>query len=143
MGDASEGGGVEGGAMPTGNERVLVVDDEPSQRFLVKQALSRLGYTVQEVASGEEALELFGEVGRGALPFDLVVLDMIMEGGLDGLETYERMLKIVPAQKVLVASGHATNVRAKVAQELGADWLPKPYDMLALASAVRRRLDRR
>jgi hypothetical protein len=53
------------------------------------------------------------------------------------------MLKIMPAQKVLLASGHATNVRAKVAQELGADWLLKPYDMMSLASAVRRRLDRR
>ncbi|MBL7115264.1 MAG: PAS domain S-box protein [Kiritimatiellae bacterium] len=142
MGEKSEGN-VQSGTMPTGTERVLIVDDEPSQRFLVTQALSRLGYRLREAASGEEALHVLGDIGSGEPPFDLVILDMIMEGGMDGLETYERMLKIFPAQKVLIASGQATNARSIVAQELGADWLSKPYDMMSLANAVRHRLDRR
>ena len=94
--------------------------------------------------NGHEALALFADARKSGKesPFDLVVLDMIMEDGFDGLDTFEEIRKLYPEQKVLICSGYTETERVKIAQRLGADWLPKPYQKDDLVRAVRRRLDR-
>jgi len=129
-----------------GTERVLVVDDEPGQRFIACRSLKRLGYEVAEAENGHQAVKLFDQRDEGGnlkpeSPFDLIVLDMIMEEGFDGLDTYEAILKLYPKQKSLICSGHAEDGRARAAVGLGADWLAKPYQMDGIAGAVRKRLD--
>jgi PAS domain S-box-containing protein len=121
------------------DESVLVVDDIPEQRELAAGMLGRLNYKVQTAASGEEALEVIQEH-----PFDLVVLDMIMDPGMDGLETYRKIRRIRPGQKALIVSGFSESSRVQEALALGAGaYLRKPYILESLGLAVRRELDRK
>ena len=124
-------------AGPTGpRERVLVVDDEYGFRFLLHRALTRAGYDVALAASGEEAVDYV----RGTSP-DLLVLDMIMDPGIDGKETYRRVLEIRPGQRALIASGFSETDRVLEAQQLGAgQYLKKPYTLERLALAVKQSL---
>ena len=80
-----------------GSETVLVVEDIAEQSDITRNMLIKLGYTVLTAASGPEALMILRKQ-----PVDLVILDMIMPGGLDGLETYEKILRISPNQKAKV-----------------------------------------
>jgi PAS domain S-box-containing protein len=122
----------------TGNERILVVDDTPEQRDIAVRMLSRLGYRVEAAASGEKALTFLQEH-----PVDLVVLDMVMPGGLDGLETYRRILTVRPGQKAIIASGYATSDRVREMHTLGAgEYIRKPYTLEKIGLAVRHELDR-
>jgi CheY-like chemotaxis protein len=116
----------------------LVVDDVKEQRELATNMLTRLGYDVNAVASGEEAIEYL-RTHR----VDLMVLDMIMDPGIDGLETYQRVAKINLKQKALIVSGFAETDRVKKAQELGAGaYVKKPYVLERIGLAVRNELDR-
>ena len=121
------------------DESILVVDDIPEQRELAAGMLGRLNYKVQTAASGAEALEMLK--GR---PFDLAVLDMIMEPGMDGLDTYRKILEIRPGQKAVIVSGFSETSRVQEAQALGAgEYIRKPYILETLGLAVRRELDRK
>jgi signal transduction histidine kinase/nitrogen-specific signal transduction histidine kinase/ActR/RegA family two-component response regulator len=119
-------------------ERILVVDDEPAQRDIASELLTRLGYDVTAVASGEEAV---ARVEREA--FDLVVLDMIMAPGMDGRETYEAILRLRPGQRAVIASGYAetADIRATLAMGAGPAVL-KPYTVEGFGLAVREALRR-
>jgi PAS domain S-box-containing protein len=121
------------------DESILVVDDIPEQRELAAGMLGRLNYKVQTAASGEEAMEVLG-----GHPFDLVVLDMIMEPGMDGLDTYRQLRRIRPGQKAVIVSGFSETSRVQEAQALGAgEYIRKPYILETLGLAVRRELDRK
>jgi len=132
-----------------GTERLLVVDDQPEQRGIAAMMLSRLGYQVLTAESGRSALDLMkhpedagaGEGGRS--PFDLVLMDMNLEVGFDGLDTYKKMLKLYPQQRCIIVSGCCESDRVRTAQELGAgDFVGKPYTFQTLGGAVRKELDR-
>jgi signal transduction histidine kinase/ActR/RegA family two-component response regulator len=119
-------------------QSVLVVDDVPEQRDIAARMLTRLGYTVETVESGEGAVQRLAE---GAV--DLLVLDMIMEPGIDGLETYRRISDIRPGQPCVIASGFAESERVREAQQLGAGpYLRKPYTLERLGHALRDALTR-
>lgn len=119
-------------------ESVLVVDDMPEQREIASGMLEKLGYSVTSVASGEEALDYLKNNSA-----DLVVLDMIMDPGMDGLETYKRILELHPGQKAIIASGFSETDRVKEAQKLGAGaYVKKPYLLEKIGMAVRKELDR-
>lgn len=121
-----------------GSEAVLVVDDDEIQRFVTKQLLEALGYEVTTVASGEAAIEYLRE-----RPADLLILDMIMPGGIDGAETYRRVLEIRPAQPAIIVSGFVESDRVHEAQALGAGaYVRKPLTLEGLAQAVRHELER-
>jgi CheY-like chemotaxis protein len=96
-------------------ENILVVDDDKNQRRIAAELLRKLCYSVNTVASGEEAVEYL----RGSSA-DLLILDMIMSPGIDGLETYKRILKYKPNQKAIIASGYSETDRVRKAQEAGA-----------------------
>lgn len=128
-------------ALLGGSERILVVDDEDSQRQLATRALGKLGYTVTTAVNGHEALVLLESAAEAKAPFDLVILDMIMEEDFDGLTTYEALLEKNPGQRVIIASGYAPTKRGQAAVNLGAVWLSKPYSNIELASTVRNKLD--
>ncbi len=118
-------------------EKVLVVDDINYQREIASCMLQKLGYVTDAVASGEEAVEYIqnNEV-------DLIVLDMIMDPGIDGLETYRRIKKLRPDQKAIIASGFSEGIRVKKAQELGAGaYVKKPYTIEKIAQALQDELN--
>lgn len=104
-------------------ESVLVVDDVVEQREIATRILAKLNYTVTSVSSGEEAVALLKNQS-----VDLLVLDMIMDPGLDGLETYKRVSKLHPGQKAIIASGFSETDRVQAAQDLGVGgYIKKPY----------------
>jgi PAS domain S-box-containing protein len=119
-------------------EAILIVDDVKEQRELAAYMLGKLDYRVTPVSSGEEAVEYL-KTGRA----DLVVLDMIMDPGMDGLETYRKIIEIHPRQKAVIVSGYAETDRVRKAQALGAGaYIRKPYILERLGLAVRHELDR-
>ena len=119
-------------------ESILVVDDIEEQRTIAQKILTKLGYNVNSAPSGEEALAYIQKK-----PVDLIVLDMIMEPGIDGLETYKRIIQLHPGQKAIIASGYSESERVKEAQKLGAGaYVKKPYLMEKLALAIRLELNR-
>jgi CheY-like chemotaxis protein len=100
--------------------------------------LSRLNYQARAVESGEAAITLLKKER-----FDILILDMIMDPGIDGLETYTRILDIHPGQKAIIASGYAENQRVKETQDLGAGaYVRKPYTIENIGLAIREELDR-
>ena len=120
-------------------ESVLVVDDIKEQREIAGEILGKLGYSVATAASGEDALEHLRRQ-----PADLVVLDMIMEPGIDGLETFRRILDLQPGQKTVIASGYSESARVHAAQRMGAGaYVKKPYLLETFGRAVRAELDKR
>jgi signal transduction histidine kinase/CheY-like chemotaxis protein len=113
-------------------EKILVVDDIEEQRQIATLMLKKLGYDVNAVPGGEEAIEFLQDQSA-----DLVVLDMIMDPGIDGLETYKQILQIHPDQKAIIASGFSETWRVKEAQRLGAGaYVKKPYTMDKIGQAV-------
>lgn len=124
-------------AIYQGDETVLVVDDDESQRVIADRMLSKLGYNIQLASSGEAAVELMRSE-----TVDLVILDMIMGEGMDGLETYRKIIDRRPGQKAIITSGFSESDRVKEAQRLGAGcYIKKPFQMKQLAEAVRTELD--
>ncbi len=121
----------------TGNgENILVVDDEPLQRDIASQILTTLSYNVVSVGSGEDAIDHLEDND-----VDLVVLDMIMEPGINGRKTYEEMIKIKPGQKAIITSGFSENKEVKKAQDLGAgQFIKKPYMLKQIGVAVKQAL---
>jgi PAS domain S-box-containing protein len=118
-------------------ESILVVDDVEEQREIASGILRRLGYSVTTVASGEEAIDHLKDNSA-----DLIILDMIMDPGIDGLETYKRILELHPSQKAIIASGFSETDRVKEAQRLGAgQYIKKPYTLEKIGIAVREELE--
>ena len=110
----------------------------PDQRDLAKKMLTYLGYEATVAVSGEQAVATIRNRS-----FDLLLLDMVMEPGMDGLETYRKILELRPGQRAIIASGYSETERVKEAQRLGAGmYLKKPYTVEMVAGAVRKELDR-
>jgi PAS domain S-box-containing protein len=119
-------------------ETILVVDDVEAQREIASQMLTKLGYSVTSVSGGEEAVDYMKNHVA-----DLVVLDMIMEPGMDGLDTYKKILEIHPYQKAIITSGYSETDRVKEAQRLGAtSYVKKPYLLDKIGKVVRDELDK-
>jgi len=119
-------------------ESILVVDDMDSQREIACKMLEQLGYSATSVSSGEEAVEYLKQHAA-----DLILLDMIMDPGINGRETYERVIKIHPNQKAIIASGFAETNEVKEAQKLGAGrYIRKPFTLENLGMAVKEELEK-
>ncbi len=95
-------------AMP-GEGRVLVMDDEESIRLMVGEMLRHLGYEVQCVAEGQEALERYQEAYHTRQPFNAVILDLTVPGGLGGKATVEQLRQFDPQVKAIVSSGYSND----------------------------------
>jgi len=120
-------------------ELVLVVDDVKEQREVATTLLTQLGYSVNAVSSGEDAVEYLKSNKA-----DILVLDMIMEPGIDGLDTYKLVLEINPHQKAVIVSGFSQTDRSREAQKLGAGpYIKKPYMMETIGIAIRDELGRK
>ncbi|OPY86240.1 MAG: Blue-light-activated protein [Smithella sp. PtaU1.Bin162] len=120
-------------------ESILVIDDVYEQRELAKAMLKKLGYRVACASSGTEAIAYL-KTNKA----DLIVLDMIMDPGIDGLETYQQVLEIEPAQKAIIVSGYSETDKVKKARSLGVGaYVQKPYILEKLGIAVRNELDKR
>jgi signal transduction histidine kinase/ActR/RegA family two-component response regulator len=120
-------------------ESILVVDDVKEQREIASRILRELGYSVQAFGSGEEAIEYLRNASA-----DLLIIDMLMEPGMDGLETYRKIAELHPGQKAIITTGYAETARLKEALQSGVgSYLRKPYRLDEIGLAVRAELERR
>jgi PAS domain S-box-containing protein len=121
-----------------GSETLLIIDDDDDQRTITSSILAKLGYNVVTAASGEIGVEI-----TQARTVDLVILDMVMQDGMDGLDTYRAMLAHNPNLKAVIISGYAETDRVLEVQKIGAGiFIQKPYSMEQLGMAIRAELDR-
>jgi signal transduction histidine kinase len=119
-------------------ESILVVDDVKEQREMVSMALKTIGYSISKVSSGEEAIQFINNNS-----VDLIILDMIMDPGIDGLETFKRIREFRPNQKAIIASGYfdAETMDQCLHQGVG-QFIKKPYNLEKIGLAVRQELDK-
>ena len=104
--------------------KILLVDDEDQFRESVTKQLTIRNYTVYEVSSGEDAIELIHKQD-----IDVVILDMRMTG-ISGAETLKEIKKVSPLTEVIMLTGHATVNTAMETIKMGAfDYIPKPVKL--------------
>ncbi len=116
-----------------GSATILVIDDVAEQLHIATTMLKRLGYTVHAAESGEKAITMVENQN-----FDLIMCDMIMPGGMDGLETYKKIQEICPRQKAIITSGYSKSERVEEMLKLGAEsFVQKPFTMEGIAVAVK------
>ncbi|MBW2203405.1 MAG: response regulator [Deltaproteobacteria bacterium] len=119
-------------------ESILIVDDVEEQGKIASGMLKELGYSVLSVSSGEEAVEYLR-----TNKVDLLVLDMIMDPGMDGLDTYKKIIEIHPGQKAIIASGFSETDRVKEVESLGAGaYIGKPLLLEKIGIAVKEELEK-
>ncbi|MBN2191418.1 MAG: PAS domain S-box protein [Polyangiaceae bacterium] len=127
---------IEGDELVGGSARLLVVDDDGLQREVARSLLETLGYEVELSDSGEHALHRIAQS-----PPDLLVLDMILPGGIDGAETFRRALTIAPRLRAILVTGYAGTERIQAARELGVlAIVRKPLTLRSIGRAVRQAL---
>ena len=127
---------ADGESLQGSGETILVVDDVPEQREIAAMLLKSLGYQVITVPGGEQALAYLQDNAA-----DLLLLDMIMAPGIDGLETYRRVLALRPGQKALLVSGYSETDRVRKALRLGAGaYIKKPYLLRTISEAIQKEL---
>ncbi len=118
-------------------ERIVAVDDVKEQRVILSTILKTLNYSAQIFPGGEEAVEYMKTHAA-----DLLILDMIMDPGIDGLETYRRILEHHPGQKAIIVSGYSETERVRETRKLGAGaYVKKPYLLGTIGPAIRKGLE--
>jgi PAS domain S-box-containing protein len=122
-----------------GNETVLVVEDEPVLRELVREILVQYHYRVVEASTGVEALRIWDEFNG---EIDLLLTDMVMPEGLSGTELARQLKQRHPGLRVIFTSGYSAEIMGSENLPEGAQFLPKPYHPPQLARLVREALDR-
>jgi PAS domain S-box-containing protein len=96
-------------AAPFGTIRVLVMDDDSAVRSVVTQLLKNSGYSVVCTSSGEESIKAYGDAMQSGNPFDVVVMDLTVPGGMGGKETVGKIREMDPKAKVIVSSGYSND----------------------------------
>ncbi len=121
--------------IPTGkNETILVIEDEPVVREILKLMLESLGYNLIVASNGKEALNIFKDRYN---EIDLIISDIIMPE-MDGKILFDEMLKITPDVKILYISGYPDNIlTAKGIDIRGDNFIPKPVTLEILAKKIR------
>ena len=122
-----------------GNARVLVMDDEPVIRQVLSEMLGHLGYQVVVTEDGAEAVDRYREAKEAGTPFDVVITDLSVPGGMGGREAMTRLREIDPNVRAIVSSGYSNDpVMADFRSHGFAAVVPKPYRLEDLAEVVRR-----
>jgi PAS domain S-box-containing protein len=118
-------------------KRILVVDDEPLLQDIASQMLESMNFEVDVAASGEDAVVF---VQTNAV--DLIVIDMLMEPGMNGRQTYEQIIRLKPGQRAIVASGFSESDDVKATLKMGAaGFIRKPYSTEQLSQAIQQALE--
>jgi two-component system cell cycle sensor histidine kinase/response regulator CckA len=110
--------------------KVLVMDDEPIVRDVAGELIRALGHEVEFSAHGEEAIVKYQMAKQFGKPFDLVILDLTIRGGMGGAETIRKLMAIAPGVKAVVSSGYSDDDNVQNHQKQGFKaFLKKPYNV--------------
>ncbi len=117
--------------------KILVMDDEEMVRSMVKEMLVRLGHEVVLSSNGEETLTSYQESMNSGNPFDLVIMDLTIPGGMGGKEAVQELLNIDPSAKVIVSSGYSNDPIMANFKEYGfCSAIGKPYKLQELSKVI-------
>jgi len=120
-----------------GQGKILFMDDQENIRNMVKQMAIRLGYEVTLAADGAEVCELYKKAKESGYPFEVVILDLTIPGGMGGKETIQKLLKIDPEAKVIVSSGYSNDpIMAKYERYGFKAVIAKPYEIEKLSETL-------
>ena len=123
--------------LPTGQGKVLLMDDDEKIRDVLCRMLGHLGYEVDFASDGSQAVEKFVKAKEAGRPFAAVILDLTIPGGMGGKETIDKLLKIDPQVKAIVSSGYSD---APIMAEFGkygfSGVIAKPYRIIELGKVL-------
>ncbi|MBN1833620.1 MAG: response regulator [Deltaproteobacteria bacterium] len=120
-----------------GQGRILVMDDQPSLRKIIGKMLEELGYESEVSKDGDEAIRIVEEAQKNERPFDAVILDLTIPGGMGGKEAIKRILDIDPGLKAIVSSGYSDAPVLSNFQEYGfRGMIPKPFESRSLGRVL-------
>jgi two-component system cell cycle sensor histidine kinase/response regulator CckA len=131
------GAGIMGNLSGSISGKILVMDDDKIMRMISVFLLDQLGYEAEAAANGEQAVELYQKQKKEGNPFDAVILDIRVGGGMGGEETVRHLLKIDPEVKVVVSSGcHSDRLMTDFTKYGFRNTLPKPYGAAELGRVL-------
>jgi len=117
--------------------KILIMDDEKIIREMAIEMLDSLGIIAESASNGEETLRIYREARGGKAPFDIIILDLTIKGGMGGKETVKEILKINPNEKVIVSSGYTRSVELNNFASLGfIAKIDKPYTLQKLEEVI-------
>ena len=120
-----------------GQGRILVMDDEASLRKMLGRMLKNLGYESKFAKDGAEAIEMYKAAKKSEKPYDAVIMDLTIPGGMGGKEAIEKLLEIDPEVKAIVSSGYSDDPVLTNFQEYGfMGMMPKPFESLSLGKVL-------
>jgi PAS domain S-box-containing protein len=121
----------------TGSGRILVMDDEDFILDVATAMLTSLGYSADTAAHGRETIDKFNKAAGTGAPFDLVIVDLTIPGGMGGKQTKDELRKIAPLTKIIASSGYSDDPIMSHPLENGFDGsVKKPYNKTELAETV-------
>jgi signal transduction histidine kinase/CheY-like chemotaxis protein len=130
------------GPAPSGADRVLLMDDEPSIRSLGSAVMRRMGIEATVVSDGRAAVEAYARARAEGRPYRLVILDLTVPGGMGGAEAMQQLRALDPQVRAVVSSGYSKDpVMAHYADYGFCARVPKPYQASELMTAIRVALD--
>ena len=119
--------------------KILIMDDEESIREILSQMIELLGYKTDAVSDGEEAINKYREAKEQGNPFDIIIMDLTIPGGMGGKEAVKEILKIDKDAKVIVSSGYASGATLADYKSFGfIDMINKPYTIAKLGEVLNR-----
>lgn len=120
-----------------GAGKILLMDDEQSVRKTVQRMLNYLGYEVEISSNGDDTIDLYQKAKKSRHPFDIIIMDLTIKGGMGGKETISKLLKIDSGVKAIVSSGYFNNpIMANYKKHGFCGVIPKPYEMEELNSLL-------
>ncbi|HVY55627.1 MAG TPA: ATP-binding protein, partial [Thermodesulfobacteriota bacterium] len=123
--------------MQAGTGKILVMDDDELVREAAGQMISQLGYEVEYASDGREAIEKYSEAMKKGEPFDAVMIDLTIPGGIGGKEAQKRLMEIDPSVRSIVSSGYSNDPVMSRFDEYGFKGvLTKPYNIEVLSKTI-------
>jgi PAS domain S-box-containing protein len=121
-----------------GEGRVLLMDDDEMVLSMAGRMLTRLGYDAELAGEGSQVIKLYQEACESGAPFDAVILDLTIRGGMGGLEVMGRLREIDPEVKAIVSSGYSNDPVMADFEAYGfVGVIPKPYEMRSLSEMLK------
>lgn len=123
--------------LKAGEGRILVMDDDRTVRMVAVGMLTSSGFEAVSAQDGQEAIELYIAAGNSEKPFDVVILDLTVPGGMGGQETVKKLLEIDPDVKAVVSSGYAKDPVLANYEDFGFKGIiPKPFNIKELCKSL-------
>ncbi len=128
---------TEKSSMP-GSGKILVMDDEETIRKVAGRMLGKLGYDVEYACDGKEAIQIYSKAKKGGVPFQAVIMDLTIPGGMGGKEAVKKLQEIDPNVKAVVSSGYSTDPVMAEADKFGFKGVvTKPYSVEEFSEVLR------